>query len=213
MVEVRDFDILSPAFHANPFPTLDRMRAEGPVVRLKLPIVGRTYLAVTHDACAALLKDHENFARDPANAGSKTQERILKVLPRTIGLLALNMLGHDDPEHRRLRGLVDQAFMRRTIEAMRPMISDIADRLLDRLKGRADVDLMAEFCRDLPLSVICAMLGLPDRDHDRFKNWLGRLTETASRRRIITPEAPGPPMNLCGEVTTASMPSPMSMGR
>jgi len=185
MVEVRDFDILSPAFHANPFPTLDRMRAEGPVVRLKLPIVGRTYLAVTHDACAALLKDHETFARDPANAGSKTQERILRILPRTIGLLALNMLGHDDPEHRRLRGLVDQAFMRRTIEAMRPMISDIADRLLDRLKGRTDVDLMAEFCRDLPLSVICAMLGLPDRDHDRFKNWLGRLTDTANMGAVI----------------------------
>jgi cytochrome P450 PksS len=185
MAEVRDFDILSPAFHANPFPTLDRMRAEGPIVRLKLPIVGRTYLAVTHDACAALLKDHETFARDPANAGSKTQERILRILPRTIGLLALNMLGHDDPEHRRLRGLVDQAFMRRTIEAMRPMISDIADRLLDRLKGRTEVDLMAEFCRDLPLSVICAMLGLPDRDHGRFKNWLGRLTDTANMGAVI----------------------------
>lgn len=185
MAEVRDFDILSPAFHANPFPTLDRMRAEGPVVRLKLPILGRTNLAVTQDACAALLKDHENFARDPANAGSKTQARILKVLPRTIGLLALNMLGHDDPEHRRLRGLVDQAFMRRTIEAMRPLISDIADRLLDRLKGRTEVDLMAEFCRDLPLSVICAMLGLPDRDHDRFKNWLGRLTDTANMGAVV----------------------------
>jgi cytochrome P450 PksS len=132
-----------------------------------------------------LLKDHENFARDPANAGSRTQARILRVLPRTIGLLALNMLGHDDPEHRRLRGLVDQAFMRRTIEAMRPMISDIADRLLDRLKGRTEVDLMAEFCRDLPLSVICAMLGLPDQDHDRFKNWLGRLTDTANMGSVI----------------------------
>ncbi len=185
MVEVRDFDILTPGFHANPFPTLDRMRAEGPIVRMKLPIIGRTYLAVRHDTCAALLKDHENFARDPANAGSKTQARILRVLPRTIGLLALNMLGHDDPEHRRLRGLVDQAFMRRTIEAMRPMISDIADRLLDRLKGRTEVDLMAEFCRDLPLSVICAMLGLPDQDHDRFKNWLGRLTDTANMGSVI----------------------------
>ena len=68
---------------------------------------------MSYDACAELLKDHQNFARDPANAGSRTQERILRVLPRTIGILALNMLGHDDPEHRRLRGLVDQAFQRR----------------------------------------------------------------------------------------------------
>ncbi len=185
MIETRDFDILSPAFHANPFPTLDRMRAEGPVVRMKLPIVGRTWLAVTHDACATLLKDHETFARDPANAGSRTQARILRFLPRTISLLALNMLGHDDPEHRRLRGLVDQAFQRRTIEAMKPMITEIADRLLDRLEGSKEADLMSEFCRDLPLSVICAMLGLPEQDHDRFKNWLGGLKDTASIGAVI----------------------------
>ncbi|WP_259664288.1 cytochrome P450 [Rhizobium bangladeshense] len=135
MAEPHDFDVLSPRFHANPFPTLDRMRAEGAVVRMKLPILGRTWFTVTHDACAALLKDSESFARDPANAGSRTQARILKCLPRTIGLLALNMIGYDDPEHRRLRGLVDQAFQRRSIEAMKPMITHIADRLLDRMEG------------------------------------------------------------------------------
>ncbi len=185
MFESRDFDIVSPAFHADPFPTLDRMRAQSPVVRMKLPIIGGIWLATTYDGCAALLKDHETFARDPANAGSRTQERILRVLPRTIGLLALNMLGHDDPEHRRLRGLVDQAFQRRTIEAMKPVITDIADRLLDKLKGRTKADLMSEFCRDLPLSVICRMLGLPERDHDRFKNWLGGLKDTANIGAVI----------------------------
>ncbi|TAJ83547.1 cytochrome P450 [Reyranella sp.] len=185
MGETRDYDIVSPGFHADPFPTLDRMRAEGSVVHLRLPIVGRTWLAVTHDACTTLLKDHHIFARDPANAGSRTQARILKCLPRTLSLLAQNMLGYDDPEHRRLRGLVDQAFQRRTIEAMRPMIVDVADRLLNRLQGRTEADLMAEFCRDLPLSVICAMLGLPERDHDRFKRWLDGLKDTANIGAVI----------------------------
>lgn len=185
MSEATAFDLLSPAFHGNPFPTLDRMQAEGPVVQVRLPIVGRTWLAVTHDACATLLKDHQAFVRDPANTGSRTQARILRVLPRTISLLARNMIGYDDPEHRRLRGLVDQAFQRRTIEAMRPMITDIADRLLDRLHGRAEADLMADFCRDLPLSVICAMLGLPERDHEQFRNWLGGLKDTASIGAVV----------------------------
>lgn len=152
---------------------------------MKLPIVGRTWLAITHDACATLLKDYETFARDPANAGIRTQARILKFLPRTIGLLALNMLGHDDPEHRRLRGLVDQAFQRRTIEAMKPTIAAIADRLLDRLEGREEADLMAEFCRDLPLAVICEMLGLPAQDHARFKSWLGGLKDTANIGAVV----------------------------
>jgi cytochrome P450 len=161
------------------------MRADGATVRLKLPIIGRTWLAVTHDSCATLLKDDETFARDPANSGSRTQARILRFLPRTFGLLASNMLGHDDPEHRRLRGLVDQAFQRRTIQAMKPMITEIADRLLDELTGRTEVDLVAGFCRDLPLAVICAMLGLPEQDHDRFKNWLGRLKDTADIAAVI----------------------------
>ncbi|TIU25654.1 MAG: cytochrome P450, partial [Mesorhizobium sp.] len=73
MNETREFDILSPGFHADPFPTLDQMRAEGSVIHMKLPIIGRTWLAVTHAACTAMLKDHDSFARDPGNAGSKTQ--------------------------------------------------------------------------------------------------------------------------------------------
>lgn len=181
-----EFDIVSAAFHADPVHTLGQIRATGsPLVRLKMPILGNILLCVTHDACGTMLKDKELFVRDPANAGSRTQERILKVLPRSIGLLALNMLGKDDPEHRHLRGLVDQAFQRRGIEAMRPVIAAVADRLLERFAGRHEVDLMEEFCRDLPLAVICEILGLPDKDHERFKNWLGGLKDTANIVAVI----------------------------
>jgi cytochrome P450 PksS len=185
-VSLPQFDIVSPSFHASPAHTLEQIRATGlAVVRMKLPIFGKIWMCVTHESCGAMLKDKEMFVRDPANAGIQTQARVLKVLPRSIGLLALNMLGHDDPEHRHLRGLVDQAFQRRGIEAMRPMIRGVADQLLDRLAGRDEVDLMEDFCRDLPLSVICVMLGLPDSDHQRFKDWLGGLKDTANIAAVI----------------------------
>lgn len=179
------FDIVSPGFHADPFPTLARMREAGPVVQMKLPILGRIWLTTTHAASAELLKDSERFVRDPGNAGSRTQERVLKVLPATLGLLARNMLGLDDPEHRRLRSLVDQAFARQGVAGMKPMIEQVADRLLDRLEGKPEADLMQDFCRDLPLSVICAMLGLPEKDHDWFKGWLGNLTDTANIWAVV----------------------------
>ena len=183
---MNDIDIASADFHANPAPTLERIRMlGGPGVRVKLPIIGKISLCTTHETCATLLKEHESFARDPANAGKFAQARILKILPRTISLLALNMLGHDDPEHRRLRGLVDKAFQRRSIAMIEPIIRDVADRLLDNMRGSARADLMETFCRDLPLSVICIMLGIPDRDHNRFKNWLGGLKDTANVGAVI----------------------------
>ena len=186
MSSLRQYDIVSPAFHANPAATLERIRESAdPLVAMKLPIFGKIRLCVTHDACAAMLKDRETFVRNPANAGNRAQALVLKLLPGTISLLALNMLGQDDPEHHRLRGLVDKAFQRRGIEAMKPAITEVTDRLLDRLAGRPEADLMEEFCRDLPLSVICAMLGLPDRDHQRFKNWLGGLRDTANFGAVI----------------------------
>lgn len=46
---MRAYDIISSEFHRNPFPVLDGMRADGPIVRVKLPIVGQTWLAVTHE--------------------------------------------------------------------------------------------------------------------------------------------------------------------
>ena len=68
---------------------------------------------------------------------------------------------------------------------MKPLITTVADRLLDGLARRHEVDLMEDFCRDLPLSVICAMLGLPERDHQRFKSWLGGLKDTANIGAVI----------------------------
>lgn len=179
-------DIVSPSFHAEPAPTLQKIHAAGQSFqRMKLPLFGKIWVCVTHDACGAMLKDQTTFVRDPANAGIQTQARVLRCLPRSLGLLALNMLGHDDPTHRELRGLVDQAFQRRGIEAMKPMIAAVADGLLDKLEGRTEADLMEDYCRDLPLSVICAMLGLPERDHQRFRTWLGGLKDTANVLAVI----------------------------
>lgn len=172
-------DIVSAAFHANPAEIIDRLTAV-PVVQTRLPIVGKINLLTTHDTCSAFLKGDEAFRRNPADVGKMTQERILKLMPRSIALLALNMLGQDDPEHRRLRGLVDKAFQRRSIEALHPVIASVADGLLDRMDGSRPIDLMDAYCRDLPLSVICVLLGLSDRDHYKFRNWLGGLKDTAN---------------------------------
>src|SRR5262249_35997406 len=101
-------------------------------------------------------------------------------MPRTLRLLAENMLGHDDPDHRRLRRLVDQAFNRQSVEGLREHIGDICDGLLDRMPGDGPVDLIEGVARPLPLAVICELLGLPEEDRPRFRKWVQALMSVTS---------------------------------
>lgn len=81
------------------------------------------------------------------------------------------MLTADPPEHTRLRRLTSKAFTPRSVEAMRPRVTELFDSLLDDAVAHDEVDLMAALAQPLPVLVICELLGVPAADHDQFKPW------------------------------------------
>jgi cytochrome P450 len=85
--------------------------------------------------------------------------------------LGLSMLDRDPPDHTRLRGLVSKAFTPKALESLRPHIQKIVDDLLTDAAGKGQMDLIEEFAYPLPVRVICEMLGVPVKDHERFKAW------------------------------------------
>lgn len=153
------FDISDPAFLADPGPSLAALRAAGPLAPIRLPLIGTVYATTTDAATRALLKD-PRFVRDPRGRGPNAYW----FLPRFMAPLMRNMLMTDGPEHARLRGLVSQAFARHSIEDMRSELTAMAEGLLGPLPSDAPVDIVAAYCRPLPLLAICAMLGLSEED-------------------------------------------------
>jgi cytochrome P450 len=147
-----------------------------------VPFLGRTWVATTYDAVNEVLKDDHTFVRSPERAGKRQPAGMRWWMPRTFRVLAQNMLGHDDPDHRRLRKLVDQAFNRQSVEGLRPRIGDICDELLGRMADAGPVDLMEGLARPLPLAVICELLGLPERDRPDFRKWVKALMSVTSLR-------------------------------
>lgn len=95
-------------------------------------------------------------------------------LPRPIKLLTNNILQKDEPDHRRLRKLVDAAFARRDVLAMRGDVEIIADRIIDGFAGWDEVDLVGAFALQLPLEVICDLVGLPEEDRATFSAFAQR---------------------------------------
>jgi cytochrome P450 PksS len=93
-------------------------------------------------------------------------------MPSIIATLANNMLTTDEPDHTRLRGIVDEAFRRRAVLEMEPRIREIADDLAAKLFAAENpADLVARYAQTLPLSVICELLGLPEADRPQFIAW------------------------------------------
>jgi cytochrome P450 len=167
-------DFASQDYFRNPAAAIEKLRAEGPVVEVKFPIVGRVWTPTTQALADQMLKDTATFSirRDDGEvAGFRWW------MPGILRALAKHMLAMDDPDHKRLRDIVDEAFRRRAVLEMEPHIAAIGDQLADRLFAEGSpADLVARYARELPLLVICELLGLPLADRPKFIAWASGFT-------------------------------------
>jgi len=179
-------DFTSQAFFRDPAAAIERLRASGPVVETRFPIVGKVWITTTYECTARVLKDSAVFTLRKPGGGPAG---LRWWMPAFVGTLANNMLTMDEPDHTRLRGIVDEAFRRRAILEMAPHIRAIADDLAGKLfADGSPADLVGRYARVLPLSVICELLGLPPSDRPRFIAWantVSRVTNMLGFLRMI----------------------------
>jgi cytochrome P450 len=173
-----DVDFASQDFFRDPAAGVNRLRAAGPVVETRFPIVGRVFMTTTQEMASRVLKDGRVFT---LRKDDGTLAGLRWWMPRIFRVFANNMLNMDEPDHTRLRGLVDEAFRRRAVLDMEPRIRAIADALAGDLFAQGSpADLVVRYARMLPLSVICELLGLPLADRPKFIAWAGRATGVSS---------------------------------
>ena len=176
-------DFTSEAFFRDPPKAIAALRAQGPVVATRFPLVGDVWITTTHDATAQVLKDGSTFTL------RKEGGEIASVrwwMPKLVTTIANNMLTMDEPDHTRLRSIVDEAFRRRAIVAMEPRIRAIADDLAAKLfENGSPADLVERYARILPLSVISELLGLPMADRPRFIAWANAMSSLTSVFSVV----------------------------
>jgi len=158
---MKSFNPMDPAFVADPYPTYHRLRAEDPVYLSPLGF----WVLTRYEDVSAVLRD-PRFIKEPLAA--LVAARFGAEVPRGMGL---SMLDRDPPDHTRLRSLVSKAFTPRVVEGLRPRIQQIVDGLIARAQAAGSMDLIEEFAYPIPVNVICEMMGVPVRDHERFKGW------------------------------------------
>jgi cytochrome P450 PksS len=177
-------DFTSQDYYRNPAAATEKLRAMGPVVEVRFPIIGKVWATTTQALADQVLKDTETFSirsDDGIVAGLQWW------MPGIVRTLANSMLSMDDPDHKRLRDIVDEAFRRRAVLDMEPHIQVIGNELADELfADGSPADLVSRYARKLPLSVICELLGLPLADRPKFIAWAGGFTRFTGALGFLT---------------------------
>ncbi|GGW67158.1 cytochrome P450 [Streptomyces lucensis JCM 4490] len=171
-----DLSALGQAFVDDPYPVYERMRAEGPLHRVRTAASGEFWLVVGHEEARAALAD-ARLSNDIRHSAGWQDDG-----GNSIGL---NMVQTDPPQHTRLRRLVAKDFTPGRIEALRPEVQRIADELVDAMLPLGRADLVEAFALPLPLAVICELLGVPATDRKTFHDWYLESTD------FTRPEAAG----------------------
>ena len=81
-------------------------------------------------------------------------------------MLARWLISLDGERHRRMRRHFQRLFSPRQVDRFRGVIEARASELLDAVAEHGRMDLVTEFARPLPLSVILEVLGVPPDRHD-----------------------------------------------
>ncbi|MFV2174039.1 cytochrome P450 [Actinomadura sp. LOL_016] len=164
-------DLSDLRFWARPLPERDaafrELRDRPEPVRFtlpKVPFLQRSpgYWAVVRHADIVEISRHpEVFSSEPS-ATSPTD------MPAWMGKYFTSMIDMDDPRHAKIRRVVARAFSPRMLARTEDDIARRAARIVDELIARGPCDFVAHAAVRLPVEVICDMLGIPARHHERM---------------------------------------------
>lgn len=168
-----------------PFPAYKTLRDEAPVWRD--PGTGMFFIT-RYDDVRMILLDTERFSnaigQSDVDTASKAitddakQAELIRIAERLTRLYAekgwvpeKTLNARDEPNHRQMRRLFDQAFRADKITALDPFVESLADSLIDEMIDDGVCEWITQFAVPLPLFTIGKQVGVPEGDLPRIKGW------------------------------------------
>lgn len=154
-----------------PFPAYHALREDHPVY--KDPVSGNYVLTRYEDVRKAVMNNKTLSCKTGIiqTRKSSVSDEVDRIFRETGYLPMDTLVTNDPPSHKTYRTLVDKAFTRDKVLSLEPNIEVTANDLIDRFIDKPEVEFFDEFAMRLPLTVFTDILGVTDRDIDKFKRW------------------------------------------
>jgi cytochrome P450 len=154
-----------------PFAAFERLRAEDPVSWVTEPD-GSGFWAVTkHADVIEVSRDYDRFT---ASRGI----RIEAMDPEELEARR-SMMEFDPPEHTRLRRLVQPGFTPKVTATYEAAFRTLVGIVLDRVLPLESFDFVTEIARELPIRMLCRLLGIPEEDAGQMVAWGDQMISNA----------------------------------
>ena len=168
-----DFDIMNPAYVADPFRIWDDLRRTCPVAHTDRR--GSTWLPTRYGDVVDLAHDIGHFSSlDIVVIPFEGEVPEDPMLPYGVPPIS-----SDPPLHTWTRRLLLPWFSHRKVESYEAMTRELCARLVDGFIADGHADAGVDYAQQIPVRVIASILGVPTSLSDTFTEWVRDVLEFA----------------------------------
>ena len=161
----QNFDLrnLPAAFYADPYPTYARLREEAPVLRC----ADGSYFLTRYADLHAVYRDARRCSSDKRLQFAPVFGEDSPLYEHHTSSLVFN----DPPLHTRVRRAIGNALSNQMVAVMRTDLEALVEQLLEQMRNKAQVDLIAEYAAAIPIEIIGNLLGVPKAERGPLRRW------------------------------------------
>ncbi|MBV7265709.1 cytochrome P450 [Erythrobacter ani] len=168
-------DLFDPATQQCPYDAYKMLRDDAPVYHIPGTDM---YVVSRYEHVREVLLDPERFPSSAADSQFRASagdiDRAHKVMARFSEngwLPAPTLNGRDDPNHKQMRAMFNQAFKPSKIKEIDHQVEGLAYELIDGFIDGGHCEWVKQFCVPLPLFIIGEQMGAKREDMWRIKGW------------------------------------------
>ncbi len=203
-VNEEEIDLTNSEIQQCPYDAYKKLREEAPVYQD--PKTG-FFIITRYDDVRNVLRDTENFKNSLGAAGQKEGANInsdhvkkgIQLFKDKGWVPAPTLAGRDDPNHKEMRSIFDQAFRPSKIKELEPQVESLAYELINKFSADSYCDWVKQFSVPLPLKIIGIQMGIENEDDlwkiknstDAFFHRIGMMLSEEEELETIEREIEG----------------------
>ena len=178
--QICELDKWETFINGQPFDIFKRLREEAPIYwhEESLDFEPGFWALSKHEDIVRVSKDPMTFS-SAVGGHLMTMGDPEVVDPSAVAAIIGNMIGMDPPDHQIYRKMVAPSFTPKAIRTLEGDMRLKIRELLENVEDKGEFNFVTEISEQLPLWVLCEMMGIPESERPKIRDLVNKLTDAS----------------------------------